>query len=556
MKKRFKKTLGKIIKSPWTKFALYLLALIGVLLLGGAFEEGNLRKDFFHTAKELIFKPETVSFFFVGIVTIGLSFVMKMVDVRVEESKKIIDDHHEVICKYNGHEMAYIPIDNPFFYSKKGVFMELHHTIEGQKIKNYIKDKYSSEYNSMQTEIEDYYAEGVVYLPTVNIYTNLDGNCKVNFIDSIAVKELPSFVIGNGTEFLKAHRYSQTSNNLTVRLDDFTIDETKNEVTLHTSRTYYYHMLLTNRCMDYKLDCDMSVREIYEFNKTISPLSESKLSNQIGINGLVITTDGYLLLEKRDRKKTTWKNKFAQPISLALKASDLGLLDIDDPGNRKITSNEEGNKKLIGVIKKTLCENFGLTEDDYKEITLDKNFLGLARDLLEGGKPNLYFYVVVDCNSNLLLEKLNNHSKIVAQKPRKKKKVFGAKEEVKKETSKKKTVYALKTPKLSSKYFLVSYKDINIDFYYTLKLLRKNVKKVNRITYPRCSRLKAFFERVGYGISSLFSRYLEYECGEALLVSLSYLELCEKRIAKNENVNFNYIEEKKKKKNKPANKKK
>ena len=144
-----------------------------------------------------------------------------------------------------------------------------------------------------------------ILLPTVNVYTNILGECNLNIIDSTQVKELPSFVIGNGTEFLKAHRYSQTSNNLTIRLDDIKVDGLN--VSLHTSRTYYFHMLLTNRCMDYKLDCDMSVREIYEFNKTISYLRDSKLSNQIGINGMIITKDGYLLIEKRDHRKTTWK---------------------------------------------------------------------------------------------------------------------------------------------------------------------------------------------------------------------------------------------------------
>ena len=88
----------------------------------------------------------------------------------------------------------------------------------------------------------------------------------------------------------------------------------------------------------------------------------------------------------------------------------------------------------------------------------------------------------------------------------------------------------LKTGKLSSKYYLIDYKDIRIDFEYGLKVLRKKVVKVPRIVYPRCNRLKQFIDNFGYKISSIFNKYLAYDCGEALLVTLSYLELCQQRI--------------------------
>ena len=511
MKKRFKKLIVNIVQSPWTKVILYIGAMVGVLFLAGAFENGDYSKDFLQTGIDLIKNPETISFLFVGLVTVGASIVMKIIAVRVEEDKKIADDHHEIICKYDGHRKNRIRnfIKENHIYCKAGIFMQLRHSKDRLKIRNYFRDKFSSEHLSLQKEINDYYKDGTIYLPTVNVYTNLGGNCRVSFDDSTQVKELPPFVVGNGTEFLKAHRYSQTTNNLTIRLNDFSCND-NNEITLHTGRTYYYHMLLTNRCMDFKLDCDMSVREIYEFNKTISPLDESKLSNQIGINGLIITKDGYLLLEKRDRKKTTWKNKFAQPISLALKANDLGF-----DNKKKITSNEEGNTLLVNVLKKTIKENFGLVEKDYQTITLDENFLGLARDLLEGGKPNLYFYVVVNYTAKELAAKIEENARII------------------KETED--GVKPLKTGKLSSKYYLVHHDKISIDFNYNLKLLRKDVIKVRRVLKPRCSGFKQFCDTFGYKVGSLFSKYLSYDCGEALLVCISYFELCEGRIIENGN---------------------
>ena len=130
-------------------------------------------------------------------------------------------------------------------------------------------------------------------MPTVNVYTNILGDTKLSLVDKADLNQLPDFIIGNGIQFIKAHKYSNMSNNLTIRLDDVKLNN--NTLELHTSRSYYYHMLLTNRCMDYQLDNGMSVRGIYEFADKVSLLKESKLSNQIGINGLIITKDGYLL---------------------------------------------------------------------------------------------------------------------------------------------------------------------------------------------------------------------------------------------------------------------
>ena len=519
MLKKITRFILKLIKNPFIKILLYLSLLIVVFAIAGAFSSDE---GFIEYMKAILTDQGTVAFFFAGIVTIIVGTIIKHSEIRLEESMKIIDDHHQIICKYKGHNFGKVILTEPYFYSENGQFMELHHVRGNKKIKNRIKDPYSTEYLSLEKEI-NYFKRNILILPTVNVYTNLNGKCCVSFDDKITPKELPPFIIGNGTDILKAHRHSQTANNLTIRLDDISVNN-NNNVTLHTSRTYYFHMLLTNRCMDYKLDCDMSVREIYEFNSTVSKLSESKLSNQIGINGMIITSDGYLLVEKRDHKKTTWKNKFAQPISLALKATDLDFGNADF-----IKTDEEGNNLLVSVIKKTMEQNFGFLEEDYETITLNENFLGLARDLLEGGKPNLYFYVVLKESSDEVLKKLKVNSSVAVSK--KTSKLICLDPQLEPKTK------PLKSGKLSSQYFLINYKDVKIDFDYTLKVLRKKVKRVPRIVYPRCSRCEEGRDKFKYALSSIFNRYLEYEVGEALLVTLSYLEMCQHRIKPIQNIN-------------------
>ena len=498
-----KKWISKILnfwKKPLTKVVCYIMILILIFVISGTINKAEEDKTILEFVKEVLTQPETISFFAAGIFTIILATIVTSTEKRMEESLKIESDHHKIIAQYKGHKKDKISVEENY-YNPHGIFMEIHHTKQYKKpIPNFEKDFYSAKYQSLEEELDLYNEKGVLILPSVNIFTNILGNIKVSIEDKCDIKKLPEFIIGNGTEFIRAHKYSQLANNLTIRLDDVLFEN--NTLKLFTSRSYYYHMLLTNRCMDYQIVDGMSIRKIYEFGNQVSLLKDSKLSNQIGINGIIITSVGYLLLEKRDRKKTTWKNKFAQPISLALKAGDLKL-DIDSIMENGI---EYANKKLMDVIKKTMKGNFGLTEDDYDELSLEQNFLGIARDLLEGGKPNLYFTVTLKHSSKELAKILKENA---------------GRDDIK---------VALQTGKLSSKYYLVNYSDIHINFGYELKLKQKDIIKVKRIVYPRCSKFKDKMDDFKYFISRTFKKYIEYECGEALLVTLSYLELCQERI--------------------------
>ena len=500
MKKKWTSKILQIWRLPVTKILFYLVALIGIFLISRLVNESYKEETILDFIVNILTQGETLSFFAAGIFTIIVATIIKSSERRLEESLKIESNHHKIISQYSGHEKNKLDITKNY-YNESGIFMELHHTRKFKKdIKNPEKDIYSKQYKSLEEELNLFNKRGVLLLPTVNVYTNILGDTKLSLVDKADLNQLPDFIIGNGTQFIKAHKYSNMSNNLTIRLDDVKLNN--NTLELHTSRSYYYHMLLTNRCMDYQLDNGMSVRGIYEFADKVSLLKESKLSNQIGINGMIITKDGYLLLEKRDRKKTTWKNKFAQPISLALKASDLKI------GNSEVMQEgyEYANEKLLSVIKKTMKVNFGLTENDYDKLSLQENFLGIARDLLEGGKPNLYFTVTLKHTSLELKELLKENA---------------AKTDPK---------LALQSNKLSSRYYLVKYDDIHIDFDYALKLRQKNIIKVKRIVYPRSSKLAEKYDDFKYWLSKTFRKTIQYECGEALLVTLSYLEICQPRI--------------------------
>ncbi len=497
MKKRILKFLSKFFDSALVKVAFYIFGIYIILRISGVFED---LKTSFSRIMSILSAQETVSVFLVGLLSLGLARFLKWCDYYLEESLKIDDDHHKIIRKYNGYERNEIDKDKNFM-DKTGVLMSINHikALGKAELKNREKDIYSKEYKNNEKDIKSF-KKGKLFLPSVNVFTNMKGDAKIAFKDSPEPHKLPSFVIEHADELLLAHKNSKKRNNNTIRLNDFSYDgET---LTLDTMRSTYYHMLITNRCMDYDFSNGLSMRDLYEYDKYICPLNKSKFGNQIGINGLIISKDGYVLVEKRDHNKTTWKNKFAQSISLALKEDELKLNEDGILGN----SYEEANENLKGVIEKTIKGNFALTPDEYEEFSLKKNFLGLARDLLEGGKPNLYFYVVTKYNAKELAKKLKENAGY-AKKDK-----------------------ALATEKLESDYYLIPFSEIEINYNYIMNLNRRKAYKVYRKVSPRTKKIISIWDKTKHILALAFAPRLKRECGEALLVTISYLELCRERI--------------------------
>ncbi|MBQ3491870.1 MAG: hypothetical protein IJA74_04910 [Oscillospiraceae bacterium] len=558
-RKKIMKALADLLSRPITKLLFYLGGMALVLGLSGAFSSG---KTIWGTFLNIFTSDDTLSLFFAGLVSLGLVKLLSLFDSYMEESLKIEDNHHKIINQYNAHNQ-YPPkllqtirkkcsmpnagdgvledlidagqVGN--YADKKGEFLMLRHvkdtcpqpvfpgenaTKKEKRVyrrdlrkwnrsvekKVWEKDTQSSSYDEAVKSAQRY-LRGKLGLCSLNVFTNKSGKTTVRFADDPKPHELPSFVITNADELLQAHKNSAKNNSNTIRLDDFTYDAATDELRLHTSRSTYYHMLITNRCMDYQFANGMSIREVYEYDKEICPLARSKFGNQIGINGLIVTNDNYILVEKRDRKKITWKNKFAQSISLAMKVDDMKIHRWDKLGDDpSVVQN-----KLGEIITKTIESNFGLVPvKDYEPFEMSHNFLGLARDLLEGGKPNLYFFVRTTCGADELLDRLEHNVKVTHES-----------NALLPENARTKVI---STSKLDSDYYLIPFEDVKIDFGYCLHADRRRILRVRRKFTSRCNPFKVAWDRTATAINRAVRPILKRECGEALLVTLSYMEMC------------------------------
>lgn len=548
--KKILKGFDKFIKNFWVQLIALVVVSVGIFVLG-AFISGDRFED---KVLEILTGTDLLGVFLAALISLIVAKVLIRVKNTMEESLKLEDDHHKIISRYSGHKVVKeYPEESRF--SRDGELMVIDCVPQDmRRPRSMVKDRYCKEYKLREEDISDYFDRHRLRISGVDVFANVNGDTSVVFRDTDVMRELPGFVRENAAALLAAHGGSSISNNVTIRLKKAGYDEQKRELVLDTERSLYFYMLVTNRCMDYSISDTMTLREVYEFNDKVSPLEESKLGNQIGINGLVFTSDGYLLIEKRGKKKTTWKGKLAQPISLALKEKDIlpngGLID---------GSPEAANDAFRGIIFQTLRKNYGIDENMIAGIGTDgsvKNgafdlkdsFLGLARDLIEGGKPNMYFYIALNVTAAELKAVMEQRAKDAAEsvpkKRRRKKREAPAacpqaeedaallREEKAGEHKKTKAELfpSLEESKLERDLYLVKFDDIGVDFGYSAKLDPRKTERVRFRFYPCVNKLKAAVDGAGFALRRAFNVKMKKECGEALLACLYYAEVCRKRI--------------------------
>ncbi|MBR2023732.1 MAG: hypothetical protein IJ996_04380 [Clostridia bacterium] len=189
--------------------------------------------------------------------------------------------------------------------------------------------------------------------------------------------ELDGFLENNYLDLFAAHHRSSKRNFDTVRLDDCTLEG--NTATFYLSRSTYYHHLITNRAVDYLLDDDLSVRTYFDYGPKLVPLNKSKMSNHVGINGLVYLKDGELLLPRRTGSSTISKNMITSSIAIMLSL----------PKSGEVTS----EYLFKDCILNNLVSRARMNPAWIKEDEIDVQFLGCGQNPYEGGKPQFYYAV-------------------------------------------------------------------------------------------------------------------------------------------------------------------
>ena len=240
-------------------------------------------------------------------------------------------------------------------------------------LKIYSGDKnYRKEIVLNGTKVEVAYAESLV-----------NNDYKFEVIDDPNKKfELDDFIMNNYSSIFGAHSNSTKLNTETIRLDKFEKDG--DVYKLYLSRSNYFNHLVTNRAADFSIFENISLRDVYEYGPLISNYEESKMSNHIGINGLVFLSDGSLLVPRRKKDSTISKNKITSSIAVKLNPP------ID--GSNKV----DANHLLYQNIIDNLSIRLKIKQEDLHKEAVSVKFLGFGHSLYEAGKPQFYYAITLN----------------------------------------------------------------------------------------------------------------------------------------------------------------
>jgi hypothetical protein len=227
-------------------------------------------------------------------------------------------------------------------------------------------------------------------------------NKTIEIIDDPNVEyRLPYMVSRYYEQLFAAHQTSNIYNNINIRVLDWSVSD--NKFIIKTGRTTYYDSLVTNRAMDLIFEKGMSVRQLYECGPMLRPLSLSKLSNHLGFNGFVESSDAKIALVFRQDNISIGKRTWGDSIGASLKTK---------------YALENYSFTLAGLNRAIVSEI-----NDELEITNEKisqfKILAAYRDLVEGGKPQLLFYCLSSLSKDEINKKFSQKNQTIKERKRK-----------------------------------------------------------------------------------------------------------------------------------------
>lgn len=226
----------------------------------------------------------------------------------------------------------------------------------------------------------------------------------IHIVDGKLVEyQLPSELAKVEKWLLEFHKQSKCilKNLPLVRLYDYHFDKRANKLFLIYEKTSYYKSVTTNDSIDLVISPpEVRIRDILEPYGKLSPFKSSLCSNHLGVDALLILKDGYIPLRVRSERV------FVAPVSLETSVSGTFKYSWNDPENPEDKEHPgylKGKKEGYGIpcpfqaVKAQAYEELGLEEG--KHYQKDNIFLiGFSRDLIRGGKPQLFFIINADIN--------------------------------------------------------------------------------------------------------------------------------------------------------------
>lgn len=371
MKKFFIKTLRNLRKNKLEYLFSIILSIITIVFILFVLWSNNISWQSFvaNAWQEILITA--LSIVCTAFIALVIRKIVLIIMNTIEDIIKLNPDYAELINCYSKSINAFVKIDiNPEDFKR----LKLNHR------------SYS------------YFNDNQCIIPIEKIFFK---SRDIKFILKIKDKKkkhyhAPSNILCHYDENIQAHEYSYIYNNLIIRIDDCIPLSDGNGIYLKTSRTTYFDSLATNRSIDYTWSNGLSIRNLYTYGKKILPLQDMPLSNHLGINGIIRTKDDYIVCIYRNGEASIGKRTYSISVGSAIQTV--------------VAENQQGyftEQGLKNAIDDMIYKELNLYHTDYQFKTED-NIIAFYRDWVEGGKPQLLFYVDCLLNAKQLKERFKN----------------------------------------------------------------------------------------------------------------------------------------------------
>lgn len=166
-------------------------------------------------------------------------------------------------------------------------------------------------------------------------------------------------------------RFRKYFNGQLLRLSDVQCKRVGLELSVQP--VFYEDYCRTNLILDAKQGgINRSIRETVQASHQLEALSDSRFANPIGINFLLFTSDGRAILPKRSQRVIIRAGQLSPSFS--------GVVDYTDAAAKKMKGS---------ILFREGFEEINLLEPHIVEDSV--RFLGITRELVRGGKPEIFF---------------------------------------------------------------------------------------------------------------------------------------------------------------------
>lgn len=226
--------------------------------------------------------------------------------------------------------------------------------------------------------------DNVVRLPAAVVLDSSDVTDEEDVLITLSDEPFHAHTVSAAAfdEFRKAAKSSGKSfyNSQTARLQDVT---SSGPITLGFQPATYFDYVRTNMAMDFDDPLHGSLRAELHADHRLEPLAESSLANHLGINGLVFTSDATMIVQCRGSKVLTNPGQACPGFS--------GAVTEDDVERAMVGRQHVGRLSDVHVYRE-LTEELGVRPRTIRS----RRFMGLSRELLRGGKPEIFYSLDLD----------------------------------------------------------------------------------------------------------------------------------------------------------------